>query len=209
MLVKYKNLDNNKLTEEKDLFIHQIHQRFPDIDEDFINAAVTCIQNAIFKENEIRIVKEGCRTQENVKSTVIHFLSEIKKFSQDPNYYHPEILSDSDGFWEENLKFLLRANPEDLAEFSEAYNTTIPNVSREHIGDVVKFIFNTMKDATERGLDGEKCQTQKARTAEETWNSEYPGNENTASRTNLSTVTSTLFERKNLVTFKPASTHGK
>lgn len=173
MLVKYKNLNNGKITEEKDLFVSQLQEMLPDISEDFIDSVVDCFQYTIFKENELGIVKEGRRIQENVESNIKNFFSEIKKFSQAPSYYKPQINLNLEGFSGENIKFLLRATPEDLAEFSESYDTTIPNISRERICEVTRFIFDAIKEATERGLRGEKCQTQKERIAEETWNKVY------------------------------------
>ena len=68
-------------------------------------------------------------------------------------------------------------------EFAESYDTTIPDVSRERICEVTGFIFDAMREATERGLDGERCQTEKERIAEETWGKEYPEKENTPSIT--------------------------
>ncbi len=173
MLVKYKNLNNDRITEEKDLFVGQLQERFSDINEDFIDSVVDCIQSAIFKENEIGIVKEGRRIPENVRSNIINFLNEIKKFSQAPNYYKPNIHLDLESFSGESLKLLLRANQEDLAEFAESYDTTIPDVSRDRICEMTGFTFDAMREATQRGLNGERCQTQKERIAEKTWNAEY------------------------------------
>ncbi len=173
MLVKYKNLNNNRITEEKDIFVSQLQKKFSSIDEDFIYSTVSCIQNAIFKEVEIGIVKRGGDTDPEVTADTKNFLSEIKKFLQVPNHYKPNIHLDLEDFDGENLKFLLRANPEDLAEFAESYDTTIPDVSRDRICEVTGFIFDAMREATEKGLNGERCQTQKERIAEETWNAEY------------------------------------
>lgn len=174
MLVKYKNLNNGKITEEKDLFVSQLQQRLPDISEDFIDSVVDCFQHNIFKEVEIGIVRRGGDTDPEVEADTINFFNEIKRFSQAPNHYKPRINLNLEGFDGKSLKFLLRANPEDLAEFSESYDTTIPDVGRERICELTSFIFDAMREATERGLNGEKCQTPKERIAEETWNRAYP-----------------------------------
>ena len=173
MLVKYKNLNNGKITEEKDLFISQLQEKLPDISEDFINSVVDCFQHTIFKEVKIGIVRRGGDTDPEVEADTRNFFNEIKKFSQAPNHYVPKINLNLAGFDGKSLKFLLRATPEDLAEFAESYDTTIPDVSRDRICEVTGFVFDAMRDATERGLDGERCQTQKERIAEETWNKEY------------------------------------
>ncbi len=202
MLVKYKNLNNNKITEEENLFINQLHEIFPDVDRSFVRATVSCIRDVIFKENEIGIVKEGRRIQEKVESNIKNFLSEIKRFSQAPNHYKPKTNLDLEGFDGESLKFLLRASPEDLAEFAESYDTTIPDVSRERICEVTGFIFDAMREATERGLDGERCQTEKERIAEETWNKGYPEKENIPSSTISSPVESAFAAEERSVIFK-------
>ncbi len=36
MLVKNKNLNNNRVTEEKDIFVSQLLDRLPDIGENFV-----------------------------------------------------------------------------------------------------------------------------------------------------------------------------
>ena len=173
MLVKYKNLNNGKITEEKDLFIIQLQERLPDISEDFIDSVVDCFQHTIFKEVKIGIVKRGGDTDPEVEADTRNFFNEIKRFSQAPNHYVPKINLNLEGFDGKSLKFLLRATPEDLAEFAESYDTTIPDVSRERICEVTGFIFDVMREATERGLNGEKYQTSKERVAEETWNKVY------------------------------------
>ncbi len=173
MLVKYKNLNNNRITEEKDLFIDQLHRIFPDAGRSFIRATVSCIQSAIFREVDIGILKRGGDNDPEVTADTTNFFNEVKKFSQAPNHYKPNIHLDVEGFDGESLRFLLRANLEDLAEFAESYDTTIPDVSRDRICEMTGFTFDAMREATERGLNGERCQTQKERIAEETWDAEY------------------------------------
>lgn len=176
MLVKYKNLNNGRITEEKDLFVSQLQERLPDISEDFIDSVVGCFQHVIFKEVEIGIVRRGGDTDPEVDADTRNFFSEIKKFSQAPNHYKPRINLNLESYDGESLKFLLRATPEDLAEFSESYDTTIPDVSRERLCEVTGFIFDAIREATERGLNGEKYQTSKERIAQETWDQTYSEN---------------------------------
>jgi hypothetical protein len=177
MLVKYKNLVSGEITEEESLFIGQLHEKFHDIDEIFIRAVVKCIENAIFDENELGIVKEGGRVQEKVKLNIMNFFSELKKFSRDVTYC-PKINLDleDDG---EDLKFLLelpqKYSKEDLRMFAESYSITTPEVSSKSMRRLVKCVFDAMRDATERGLQGEKSQTPKLRVAAETWGKSYLG----------------------------------
>lgn len=173
MLVKYKNLNNNKITEEKDLFVSQLQERLPDISEDFIDSVVDCFQHSIFKEVEIGIVRRGGDTDPEVDADTRNFFSEIKNFSQAPNHYKPRINLNLESYDGKSLKFLLRATSEDLAKFAESYDTTIPDVSRDRICEVTGFIFDAMREATERGLSGEKYQTSKERIAQETWDQTY------------------------------------
>jgi len=168
MLVKYKNLNNDRITEEKDLFVSQLQQRLPDVSADFIDSVVDCFQYNIFREVEIGIVRRGRDTDPEVDADTRNFFNEIKRFSKAPNHYKPRTNLDLEGFNGGSLKFLLRATPEDLAEFAKSYDTATPDVGRERICEVTSFIFDTMREATERGLNGEKCQTPKEIIAEET-----------------------------------------
>ena len=179
MLVKYKNLISNKITEENDLFIGQLHEKFQDMDKRFIRAVVNCIKDAIFEENALGIVKEGGRVQANVESNIMSFFSELKKFSRDVTYSPVIKLDLRSGFCGINLKFLLELPQkyliEDSTRFKRHYSTTIPEVSPERMCESVEFIFDAMREATERGLKGEECQTEKLRVAEETWEKSYLG----------------------------------
>lgn len=176
MLVKYKNLNNGKITEEKDVFISQLSDIFHDVSKSFIRATVSCFQHAISEEVKIGIVRRGGDTDPEVDADTRNFFNEIKRFSQAPNHYKPRTNLDLEDFDGESLKFLLRATPEDLAEFAESYDTTIPEVSRDRICEVTGFIFDAMREATERGLNGEKYQTSKERIAQETWDQTYSAN---------------------------------
>lgn len=159
--------------EDRDLFVDQLCTKLRGLSRGWIEVIVIVIQCCIFEEIGAGMGVLGGDVSVMIEDISINFLNEIKKMFEDPQHYRPIIYLQMDTGYMSDLHCLMSGDREDLTTYAEEEFLPLDDNNLSTVPAATRMIFEIIREATLRGLSGEKTQTQKVIAAEISWGKHY------------------------------------